>query len=86
MTEQILKIRLDELNTVRVTCGKCAVVVEVAADRLGDTFARSQCSHCGQLFPDFGGVSPLAQLDAAIQRTKQIAKQVGVEFVIAVNG
>jgi hypothetical protein len=53
MTEEILRILLSDLSTVRIKCAKCSVVTEMALDKLAAAFEdKSRCSHCGHEFDE----------------------------------
>ncbi len=82
MTETILRVRLDELTTVRVRCTNCDRVTEVAVTDLGSTFQSYQCQHCHQNFlPDKDG-NAFADYSRAVARLAKLSEQAAIEFVV----
>ena len=82
MGETILKIKLDELNTVRVTCQKCQTVVEVTTDSLTARFHDAKCKHCGnQFFPPNIEDHAFIELEHALLAFKNAASKLQIEFV-----
>lgn len=83
MSEKILRIFLDELDTVRIVCqhANCGGIIEYPLERLRAKFQNvNECPLCKE---DFGGRgSPLYALAEAIENLKFVSKRVKVEFVL----
>ncbi len=85
MSEKLLRILLDELETVRVVCQSptCGAIVEVSLEALAKTFAERKCRVCNAEFDlTPTGVSSLAALARAIQACRNAKECYRVQFVI----
>lgn len=88
MTETILKVKLEELKTVRVTCTNCGTVVEIPTHKIAKTFEDQHCKHCDRPFvqhtdhtrPHVFGSFQTGLM--AMQELEKHDKKVTVEFVI----
>jgi hypothetical protein len=83
MTEEILRILLSDLATVRITCAKCKVVSEMQTSKLFDAFSREKkCPHCSQPF-DARVIRSLNDLSRAIEELADARTfdQIAVEFI-----
>jgi hypothetical protein len=96
MRENILKILLDELRTLRLLCqgekqgAKCGAVFEFHIDRLGDAFRPAEggppsfaCPFCKTSFhpSSFQQLDPISALVKAINDMRAV-RRVNVEFVL----
>jgi hydrogenase maturation factor HypF (carbamoyltransferase family) len=53
MTEEILRILLADLATVRIKCAQCGVVTEMPIEKLiGAMDRHKHCNHCSQQFDE----------------------------------
>ena len=83
MSKKMLRVSLDDLKTVRVSCLKCKRgVIEVPIDRLDAALHNGRCRLCDtQLLPQ-SGPEPLNSLKLALQELAAKAKDLAVEFEI----
>jgi hypothetical protein len=84
VTEEILRILLADLATVRIKCAQCDVVTEMSADRLGNRYTGfpKKCPHCSQEFSveflrDLAG---LAECITELSKPDMV-RQAAIEFV-----
>lgn len=83
MNDQILRINLSELTTIRVKCGSCGVVVESSIESSGPLFSDPNCKHCGELlFLTDGSISQIERLSTAIRLLVKDKERSDIEFVI----
>jgi NAD-dependent SIR2 family protein deacetylase len=86
MTEEILRILLSDLSTVRITCAKCSVVTELPTSKLPTAFElHKRCPHCQQelspgllrAFTWFGeGIAELSRDDMKQQATIEFVSRI----------
>ena len=81
MSEEILRVMLSELGTVRVVCKSCQAVTEIAADRLPAIFDAKRCPCCHTDF-DISNRNGFKELAAALALLASMESRVGIEFVI----
>ncbi|HLK60045.1 MAG TPA: hypothetical protein VKU00_26025 [Chthonomonadaceae bacterium] len=84
MSEQLLKVLLEEIKSVRVICQKCHTIVELPIEAIGEKFASQQCPFCKNSFTVAGVVppDPFHTLALALQSLQKISSQVKIEFVV----
>jgi hypothetical protein len=86
MSEQVLRILLSEIQTVRVICQKCKTVVEVPIENMKVTFANGECHFCHASFntmniPNYDALGDLAR---AITEANRLSS-VSVEMVLPIE-
>ncbi len=89
MSEEILKVFLADLKTIRVTCGKCKVTMEMSLANLAERMRLNKCpiGICGE---DFSFAAPAAQgdynafveLEKAFRHLDNIKGKVTIEFPV----
>ena len=90
MSEEILKVFLADLRTVRVTCQKCKTTVECDIEGIGQRLSRNMCPICSNDFTfgpttgpnDYNPFRALAELFKHLEAVKNQAK---VEFPVKVT-
>ena len=78
--KRTLRIRLDELKTVRVKCKRCKVVFEVPTGDVKGLFSNGQCQ-CGAVV-DSHGHNPLERLVDTLLSVAELRKVLEIEFVV----
>lgn len=97
MSEKLLKFLLGELKTIRIHCQgahrngeKCGAIIEVAMDRLGETFKNCLCPFCYTPFQwrDQAGADHnlFHELAKVVENLRSIENCVQVEFVLPEKG
>lgn len=84
MSETILRILLEELQTARLVCKVCGTVTEIAVKELGSERHIFKCPGCpNAVFQDVDHkIDSLAKLSQAFHELAKQAAVFGVEFVI----
>lgn len=80
MGEHILKVLLDELNTVRLACTKCEGVSEVRHDSIMPNFKNHQCPFCGNPIAQ-STLEALSDLQSSLMRLRS-ATTLRIEFPV----
>ncbi len=84
MSKKLLSFLLSELQTARVVCKACGVIVELPLAKLTDGgrgFAR-KCVSCNADFDPAGNGAAIAKLAVALTDLQKLASLVDLEFVI----
>jgi len=86
--EEILRVKISELTTIRIQCAGCGCTVEMPLSQVAQ-YAGSSCKICGVLLI----TSETNQQSTALTRLSQDLKMliamknsVGIEFVIPQDG
>lgn len=82
MGETIIRIKLSELDTVRVKCKKCDGTIEVSLNKLG-TIGRGNCPLCRhEWYNASGGVNDRLADFATVASSVLQVDNMEIEFVI----
>lgn len=91
MSEEILKVFLSDLQTIRVTCSHCRVTMEMSLANLADRMRENKCpiGICGEGFSlatptERGDYNAFVELEKAIRHLNKIDAKVKVEFSVKV--
>jgi hypothetical protein len=82
MSEKVLRFLLSELETVRLICRNCKIVIEMPTSKLADTDSGISCPTCRAFFPKGQNKEEdhLGDLARAIWGLKNLGQE--IEFVI----
>jgi hypothetical protein len=90
MSEEVLRVLLKDLETVRVRCMECDSVVEVSIQKLSMIFGRQVCPCCQSQFYDRdkererGQIgNPFEKLAEALDLFAEVKGKMAVEFQVA---
>jgi uncharacterized paraquat-inducible protein A len=86
VSEQVLKVLLEELATARLICQQCKAVTEVELARLERQATAPKCPLCNTAFFRTPIQYPLAELARAVAGVLGIGDLVKVEFVLPQKG
>ena len=83
MVERLNRVKLEEMQRVRLACKQCEAVVEIPSKDLNNYDVIQKCPKCQSTF--FPGVTPrdenpLLILGNAISLFKQAESKVSIEF------
>lgn len=91
VTERICRIPQSDLITIRLTCKACQRTAEGTVDEGYYLHDQGKCKLCGSSLGIFTGPrddkhDPLAQLELAWRRLKELESKFVLEFVIPADG
>lgn len=88
MSEEILKVFLDDLKTIRVVCQQCGVTIEVDVQSLKKTLGTNKCPACQHDFSRPGGPPgyyPLHELAKIFNYMDAVKGDVTIEFPVKIK-
>lgn len=88
MSEEILRVFLDDLKTIRIACQHCGVVIEVDVKALKKTIGKNECPACNSDFTRAGNVPgyyPLHELAKIFSYLDAIKGDVKIEFPVKIK-
>lgn len=88
MSEQVMTVKLSDLQTVRIVCQLCGGTVEVAAKGITNKLGGNECPLCGESFLvdkyDVKTLLPFVRLKDLFEEIDKIKSKVKIEFAIKV--
>ena len=94
MSEEILKVFLDDLKTIRFVCQSCKNVIEAEVTSLQSLFQDNKCPLCNETFDRSGGTAPpghsptyrpLHELAKAFRYLESVKHAVQIEFPVKIK-
>lgn len=94
MSEEILKVFLADLQTIRVTCVNCKITMEMNLTTLGERMQRNECpvGVCQQKFSFVSKVAPgdynaFVNLEKSLRHLQEMEDQekIKIEFPVKIG-
>ncbi len=82
VAEQICRIPIADLTTIRITCKKCSRTTETTVED-ASSLPTGRCALCNERFFDTrSGNDPFGSLASAMRRFDELADKFSIEFAI----